>query len=172
MKFLSGALIAAIVTATAGQMGGQAVMHDASAQTYEHLANVILEVRETENSLMYGILRHYHVLAQRHLEAGAADDTANRMKHLELAAEEIANIANEGDKKVQSIKQRLLKAGHHHRTDKETSEDYIFINSKEKKGFLELAQHVAKMGPETPGTELKSMAGKLSMLFDQAVSPE
>src|SRR5260370_493264 len=77
----------------------------------------------TEDELVKSILIGYHTTAQNHLRA-AARDAQGRAAHLEAAAAEVANIANEGDKRIQAIRQRLAKAGHTHNTDVETKEDY------------------------------------------------
>ena len=72
-------------------------MREAAASTYEHLATAIIEIETTEDELVKSILIGYHAAAQSHLRA-AARDAQGRVGHLEAAAAEIANIANEGDK--------------------------------------------------------------------------
>ena len=67
-------------------------------------------------------------------------------RHLEAAAAEVANIANEGDKRIQAIRQRLAKAGHTHNTDVETKADYMFVTNREKKGLLDLAGRIGRAG--------------------------
>src|SRR5690242_17095904 len=86
---------------------------DAGAATYERLATTIIAVRETENTLVSEILNNYRQLADDQLRA-AQDDATNRAARMEAAAEEVTNIANEGNKSVQAIRQRLAKAGHAH----------------------------------------------------------
>src|SRR5690242_8659182 len=78
---------------------------DVAAATYEHLATAIIEIEATEDELVKSILVGYHTAAQGHLKA-AATDSQNRAAHLEAAANEISNIANEGDKRIQAIRQR------------------------------------------------------------------
>ena len=74
-----------------------------------------------------------------------------RQAHLEAAATEITNIANEGDKRIQAVRQRLTKAGHTHNTDEDTKDDYMFIDSKEKKELLDLGRKVARLGADAAG---------------------
>src|SRR3954470_23131384 len=72
----------------------------AAASTYGHLATAIIEIEATEDELVKSILIGYHSAARAHLRM-AERDAKNRRAHLEAAADEIANIANEGDKSIQ-----------------------------------------------------------------------
>src|SRR5262249_39104746 len=90
-----------------------------AASTYEHLATAIIEIETTEDELVKSILIGYEMAARGHLRA-AARDPQGRVRHLEAAAAEVTNIANEGDKQIQAVRQRLAKAGHTHNTDVET----------------------------------------------------
>lgn len=141
--------------------------HASSAAAYEHLANAIISINETENALVAGILEHHFAAAQSQLR----DATSMKMTspHTEAAAEEVTSIANEGGKQVQAIRQRLLQAGHHHHTDAETEEDYIWIDSKEKKALLDLA---GRIGRCKDAGELAGLSKELSSLFQSAMKPE
>ena len=107
-------------------------MDRSAAATYEHLATAIIAIEATEDELVKSILLGYQAAAQGHLRA-AAEAGPNRKAHLEAAAAAIGDVANEGDKRIQAVRQRLAKAGHTHNTDVVTKEDYLFVNSKEKK---------------------------------------
>jgi hypothetical protein len=146
-------------------------MEQASATTYEHLAEAIVAIEQTERDLVKSILVHDYQTAHGHLRA-AARDKEGRRAHAEAAAREITNIANEGDKPVQAVRQRLRKAGHTHNTDMETKDDYLFVNSREKKGLLALAQRVAQFGPDTPAEEFQNAERSLTELFEKAIAPE
>lgn len=172
MRLILAACVLSVCAATTVNAGGQAAMHDNSAATYEHLATAIIEIRATEDMLVQGILTHYSVLAQRELGAAAATSGSDRKKHLEAAAEEITNVANEGDKKVQAVRQRLLKAGHHHHTDSETQEDYIFVDGKEKKLLLAMAEKIAKLGDDAPADVVNSTAKAFASLFEKVIAAE
>ena len=117
---------------------GSSAVTDAAAKTYEHLANVILEMNAAENALVETILHHHHDLAVASLAAG----------DMKGAASEITNIASEGGKQVQAVRQRLLQEGHHHHhhSDAETEEDYMFVDAKEKKELLDFAGKVGRGG--------------------------
>ena len=143
--------------------------YDAAVASYEHLATVIIEVRATEDQIVRGILHHHHRAAADLLAAAASGKDA--AKSVERAADEITNIANEGDKRVLAIRQRLSKAGHTHISDADTKEDYMFINSKEKKSLLELARKVAQMG-KAKSAEIDQAAKDLDSLFAKSIAPE
>lgn len=149
--------------------------HDAAAQvaasTYEHLATAIIEIESTEDELVKSILIGYKSAALGHLWA-ASRDAQGRVGHLEAAAAEITNVANEGDKQIQAVRQRLAKAGHTHNTDVETKSDYIWITNREKKGLLDLAAKVARAGANATAGELEALRNDLTKLFDSAIAPE
>lgn len=142
-----------------------------AASTYEHLATAIIEIETTEDELVKSILIGYHSAADGHLKA-AIHDEKGRHGHLEAAAAEIANIANEGDKRIQAIRQRLAKAGHTHNTDVETKEDYMFITNKEKKGLLEIASKIARLGADAKAADIEALASQLDEEFKKAIAPE
>jgi hypothetical protein len=146
-------------------------MERSAASTYEHLATAIIAIEATEDELVKSILLGYHAAAQNHLKAAMTDEK-NRRAHLEAAAAEIANIANEGDKAIQAIRQRLAKAGHTHNTDAATKEDYLFINSKEKKALLELARRVGQLGAGASEAEIRALYEEFQAIFDKSVAPE
>jgi len=143
---------------------------DAAVQSYEHLATAIIEVRKTEDSVVLSILAAHHRAAQTHLDAAAAGKHAG--KNLEAAAEEITHLANEGDKRVQAVRQRLKKAGHTHNSDADTKEDYLYINSKEKKALLASAKAIAQLGEKGTPEQIHSAAKTLAADFKKAVTPE
>lgn len=144
---------------------------EVAAVTYEHLASAIIEIEATEDNLVKSILIGYHQAAQRHLRR-AMDAQDDKQTHLEAAATEITNIANEGDKRIQAVRQRLKKAGHTHNTDEVTKEDYMFINSKEKKSLLEFAQKVARLGANASADEIRGVHDQLAESFTKAVADE
>ena len=146
-------------------------MDKSAAATYEHLATAIIAIEETEDELVKSILLGYHAAAQGHLNAAIRDE-ANRVMHLEDAATEVADIANEGDKRIQAVRQRLAKAGHTHNTDAVTKEDYMFINSKEKKELIALAKRIGQMGAGAKTADIRAVQDELASTFDKAVAPE
>ncbi|WP_435010905.1 hypothetical protein P12x_002195 [Tundrisphaera lichenicola] len=146
-------------------------MDKSAAATYENLATAIIAIEATEDELVRSILLGYQAAAQGHLRA-AAEPGPNRKAHLEAAATTIGDIANEGDKRIQAVRQRLAKAGHTHNTDVVTKEDYMLINSNEKKEILALAQKVGKLEAGVSPDGVRAISEELSSLFDKAIAPE
>ncbi len=143
---------------------------DAAVESYEHLAIVLVEVRKTEDMVVKSIIAHHHQAAQEHLKAARGGKDV--LKHLEAAATEVTNVANEGDKRVLAIRQRLAKAGSTHLTDSETKEDYLWINSKEKKAVLAAAKSIAQLGEKATPDQIAAAAKSLDALYQKAVMPE
>jgi len=144
-------------------------MDRSAAATYEHLATAIIAIEATEDELVKSILLGYHAAAQGHLHAASADEKGRRA-HLEAAASAITDIANEGDKRIQAIRQRLTKAGHTHNTDAATKEDFMYIDSKEKKDLLSLARRVGQLNANAQPGEIHAAQEQLISLFDKAIA--
>lgn len=144
---------------------------EVAASTYEHLVSAIIAIEATEDELVKSILIGYHSAAQGHLKA-AARDAEGRVKHLEAAATEVTNIGNEGDERIQAVRQRLAKAGHTHNTDVETKDDYVFVTNRENKGLFDLASKIARAGAGASEADLKGLGSELDRLFEAAVAPE
>jgi hypothetical protein len=138
------------------------------ATTYEHLATAIIAMHETENSLVYSLLANYAAAARAHLAHAADASGMERKQMLEAAATQITNLANEGDKRVLAVRQRLLKAGHHHNTDEATQEDFMYIDSGEKAALLAFAGSVARMPSATPEM-IRATLPQLTSLADDAL---
>ena len=166
---LAGAMLASAMP-TARLAAAEPNTLEAVVETYKNLATVIIEVRKTEDSVVKGILIYHYEAAQKELKAAEAGKDAG--KHLEAAATEITNVANEGDKNVQAIRQRLSKAGHTHISDADTKEDYLFVNSKEKKILLDMAKKIAQMGDKATAASVGAASKDLKAAFDKAIAPE
>jgi hypothetical protein len=168
MKRLAALALSLVLgLAPAGQAGTGT--GTALAEAYEGLANTIIAVRETESALVRAILTAHHDAARAQLDAARAAAPDARAKHLQDAATEITYLAGEGDKRVQAVLQRLLKAGHHHHTDGYTSEDYMYVDSAEKKALLDLAGKVAKIDDPTA---IPAVAKELDGLVASTLTPE
>lgn len=166
----AGLLALQTIGAQAQKPAGPQTAEEVAASTYEHLANAIIAIETTEDELVKSILIGYQSAAQVHLRAAqaAGDEAAGAKRHLEMAAQAITNIANEGDKRIQAIRQRLAQAGHTHNTDVETKEDYMFVTSKERKQLVDLAQRVANAKPG----DVKGLSASLTDLFAKVIAPE
>lgn len=142
-----------------------------AAATYEHIASAIIELDAAEDSLVKNILSGYALAARAHLRAAAAG-RGDARAHLEGAAAEIANVANEGDARIRAVRQRLLQAGLTHNTDESTDEDYMFIDSQEKKALLDLAMKVGRAGSDAGAETIGDLAEEFDSLFDEAIAAE
>lgn len=172
MKKLLLAIVVLSVTARVG-LAQDNPARESAAQTYEHLAKVIVELRSAETSLVQTILLDHYFVATHYLEMAAKGMDVG--PNLEAAANEITDIANEGDKSIQAVRQRLVAAGHHHHhhhSDADTEEDYVFINAKEKKAFLDLAGKIAKLGESAKADAITSLVAELKTSFDAAMAEE
>lgn len=165
-------LVAAVVVVSMLSLqvsSGRADTLDAAVDSYEHLAIVLVEVRKTEDAVVKTIITHHYEAAQDHLKQAESSDAK---KHLELAAEEATNIANEGDKRVMAIRQRLAKAGSTHLTDDVTKEDYLWIDSKEKSAILALAKAIAQGGDKATKEQIEKWSQELDSTFKKSIAPE
>lgn len=173
---IGGLAIAQMGGGSGGGRGGVAARAamgvDPSAETYENLAEAIIALRKTEIGLIKGVLMHAEASAQMALTRATKAPEAEKRQVLEVAAMQITNIANEGDKAIQAVRQRLTKAGHMHHSDAETQEDYIFIDGKEKKELLGLAQRVGKMGADAPAADIDKVKEELTAAFAKAIKSE
>jgi hypothetical protein len=70
------------------------------------------------------------------------------------------------------VRQRLSEAGHYHQQDTETKEDYMFINSQEKKALLAIAERIGRMGASAKPDEIRKTSQELRMLFVKAIGRE
>lgn len=176
--FVSALLGSAMFAADPVEKAASAVSPlDAAVESYEHLAIVLVEVRKTEDAVVKTILATHHHAAQDYLHAAldqlqAAPGGPSVLKQLEAAAAEVTNVANEGDKRVQAIRQRLAKAGSTHLTDADTKEDYLWIDSKEKKALLAAAKSIAQLGDKATSDQVAAAAKSLDALFQKAIAPE
>lgn len=147
---------------------GVPTQQHAAAKTYEELATAIIAIETAEDELVKTILLGYHTAAQALLRS-AGGTGVDKKATLEAAAAEISNIANEGDKAIRAVRQRLAQAGHTHNTDVETKEDYLFITNREKKELLGLAQKVAGLNDHAA---IAKAAQELEALVAKSVAPE
>ncbi len=156
---------------TQGESKAEHKMDEVAASTYEHLATAIIEIERTEDELVKSILLGYHAAAHGHLHA-AAQGGEGKHAHLEAAATQIGNIANEGDKRIQAIRQRLAKAGHTHNTDVVTKEDFMFVDSKEKKELISLSRKIAQFDAKTSTNDIVSAHKEFDTLFARVIAGE
>ncbi len=174
MRWVIFSLIAAMAVTSAVFTSQEAVAKepnrsDAGAATYEQLATTIIALRKTEDTLVAEILNNYRQLADDQLR-GAHDEAKDRAGRLEAAAEQVTNIANEGNKSIQAIRQRLKQAGHSHHSDADSKEDYMFVDSQAKKQFLALAKKIAQLGDAATPEQIAGVRKELDDLFAKTMA--
>ena len=167
-------LVVALAATPSRSSRGEAIKNarENAAQTYEHLATAIIEIRKTEDGLVKGIIMNAARAADAAFEQAARAEGGDKKQLLERAADEINNAANEGDKPVQAVRQRLSKAGHTHHTDAETKSDYLFIDSKEKKRLTDLAQRVSKLSDNASADDINKAREELREIMSAALKDE
>jgi hypothetical protein len=170
-RTLLAALAVAMLIVPGNALAVEDELGSSLATAYGQIADAIIAVREAENAMVGTMLLHYYQSAKHNLEMVAGADEAERQAYLEAAAAHITSLANEGDKEVQAIIQRLLKAGHHHHTDGYTREDYMYIDSVEKKTLIGLAGKVARMDGSDE-SEVQGALDELTRLYQSAVEPD
>jgi hypothetical protein len=164
------AVIAAAAVAHADAPGPDPTAASLAA-AYESVATTIIGAREAEDALVEAILRAYLDVADGALAGAVARPEAERGPLLIAAATAITWIANEGDARVQAVRQRLLKAGHHHHSDGMSQEDYMFVDGAEKKALLDLAGEVGRQAPRDVDG-IRALSAKLGTLFESTIAPE
>jgi hypothetical protein len=168
---IAGIVFGAVVSTSQPAAAKEPNRSNAGAATYEQLANSIIALRKTEDTLVSEILNNYRMLADDHLRA-AQMDAKDRVGHLEAAADEVTNIANEGNKSIQAVRQRLKQAGHSHHSDADTKEDYMFVDSRAKKEFLALAKKIAQLGADATPDSVAGVRKQLDELFAKTMAPK
>lgn len=153
-------LVAVLLGAGAGFVGTSLAAKAAGPATepelvsaYGHLADVILGTRNSEESLVKAICADAYRQARTSLtaakEAVGRGDRSAAGTSLERAASAVALIAEEGDRSVAAVRNRLLKGGHHHHAngEKEGAYDpgFVVITKVAKKALLERAGEIGKL---------------------------
>lgn len=104
--------------------------------TYDRIADGILAANHAETAIVRAILAS-------HRNAGEAGAAAGKW---DVAAENAALWANEGDNAVGGIRKRLLEGGHHHNAEGEAKgvfeAGYVVVTAEAKKKALTLVQTI------------------------------
>ena len=122
-------------------------------KVYAEHATTLLSVKKTEELIVEEICAdafrqatHHLSLAERAVEANNAQAA---MGYLESAAAAAALIANEGDKAVAAVRNRLLEGGHHHHAKAEIAEKYdpgfVIVTKVEKSKIIAQATAIGKL---------------------------
>ena len=145
----------------AAQAGDPAATPQPLVDTYSSLADVLLGAQKTEWNLVHSILAttygHAEAAANRAIGALKAGEKAG--PDIELLAELVAQLGNEGDASVAAIRKRLLEGGHHHHHhhaaageggDDDYDEGFVIVNRKAKKQLLDAAGRIGRMAGGSP----------------------
>ncbi len=119
--------------------------------TYNALADGILALKKTEDSLVRSILaatlahgQGTLARAQRAIQSGDAKAAAAAVEAL---AADAAQLGTEGDNAVGAVRKRLLEGGHHHNAAGEAQgifeEGYVVVTRKAKTQLLESSRAIA-----------------------------
>lgn len=109
------------------------------SDSYRTLADAIIALHETENSLIRGILDHHYQMAKMHVARESWRE----------AAAEIALFSSEGDNAVGGVRKRLIEGGHHHHAAAE--EKGIF-----EAGFVVVTRVAKEQGLQIAGVLRKA----------------
>jgi hypothetical protein len=121
--------------------------------TYNSLADGILALKKTEDSLVRSILAatlgHGQGALVRARQAIAANDAKAATAAVEALAADVGHLATEGDNAVGAVRKRLLEGGHHHNAAGEAQgiydEGYVVVTKKAKTQLLESSRAIAGM---------------------------
>lgn len=121
--------------------------------TYNSLADGILALKKTEDSLVRAILAstlgHGQATLARAQRAIQANDAKAATAAVEALAADAAQLATEGDNAVGAVRKRLLEGGHHHNAAGEAQgiyeEGFVVVTRKAKAALLESSRAIAGM---------------------------
>ncbi|HVO11317.1 MAG TPA: hypothetical protein VMX54_11305 [Vicinamibacteria bacterium] len=145
--------------------------------TYNGLADGILALKKTEDSLVRSILAatlaHGQGQLARAQHAIQANDAKAAGAAVEALAADVGQLATEGDNAVGAVRKRLLEGGHHHNAAGEAQglyeEGYVVVTRKAKAQLLESSRAIAGMAaaPKAEGlaAEWKKVEGLLDGLL-------
>jgi hypothetical protein len=151
-------------------------------KVYSEHATTLLSVKETEELVVKEICADAFRQATHHLslatKAVGANNREAAMGYLEGAAGATSLLANEGDKAVAAIRNRLLEGGHHHHATPEIAAKYdpgfVVIKKDAKLVLLERAGAIGKLAAAVRAgaageKEINAAKGALTKAYTEAV---
>ncbi|MEN8150958.1 MAG: hypothetical protein ABFS86_14145 [Planctomycetota bacterium] len=122
-------------------------------KVYSEHATTLLSVKETEELIVKEIIADAARQANHRLSlathAVKADKRPAAAEYVESAAGAVALIANEGDKAVAAVRNRLLEGGHHHHATPEIAAKYdpgfVVVTKTAKNGLLAQAKALGQL---------------------------
>lgn len=156
----TGRLALAAALATALVAPGRAIAQTPAGTpaemvaTYNALADGILALKKTEDSLVRSILAatlaHGQGALARAQRAIAANDAKAASAAVEALAADAAQLGTEGDNAVGVVRRRLLEGGHHHHSSASQAqgayeEGYVVVTRTAKTQLLASSRTIAGM---------------------------
>ena len=122
-------------------------------KVYSEHATTLLSVKATEEFLVEEIIsdaaRQANHRLSLPLDAVKADKRPAAAEYLEGAAAAVSLLANEGDKAVAAVRNRLLEGGHHHHATPEIAAKYdpgfVVIKKTDKNILIEQAKGLGQL---------------------------
>jgi hypothetical protein len=150
---LAAAFVVALVAPVRATAQAPAGTPAEMVSTYNALADGILALKKTEDSLVRSILAatlaHGQGTLARAQRAIAANDAKAASAAVEALAADAAQLGTEGDNAVGAVRKRLLEGGHHHNAAGEAQgiydEGYVVVTRKAKTALLESSRAIAGM---------------------------
>ncbi len=167
-----------------GTSGLTAGGEDALVAQYDKLSEAILKEtnkngteaqRKEELGIVRSLLTIYQGKANAALTAAKTAQGKDQVKPLQDGIQAVTDIAQEGDKRVNDIKLKLQKGGHHHTKAEGSDEEFIFVNPAQKKALMADAQKLREMlaGAETgktaPAADIDAVQKDVNDNTDQAL---
>jgi hypothetical protein len=185
MRFGIQALLAAAAAVTiallapapaAAQAGGTP---EEMVATYSSLADGILALKRTEESLVRSILAatvaHGRLSQSRALRALEKGDPKAATAAVEALAADVGQLATEGDNAVGAIRKRLLEGGHHHNAAGEAQgiydEGYVIVTRAAKAELLASSRAIGAMAAAPDAEALKAEWNKVKAVVAELMKP-
>jgi len=157
---------------------------EAVVDRYDKLAGEILaahpnttEAQKTEElSLVRALLGIYKFQADTSLAAAKAAGGKEQVAPLEKAIAAVTNLAREGDKRVNDVKLRLQKGGHHHSKAEGSDEEWILVKPEARKALMEDTAKLrallqgATNGTTAPAADLDAIWKHVDEAADAAIA--
>jgi hypothetical protein len=144
--------------------------------TYQSLADAILATKETEWNLVNTILattyQHAEGVYSKAVALVQAGDSAK--SEIEMLADLVSQLGNEGDASIAAIRKKLLEGGHHHHHHSAKGEDqdefdegFVIVNRDARQVFLAAAGAIGKMASKPDAGALGDQWDKVEQQYNQ-----
>jgi hypothetical protein len=156
---------------------------EALVARYDALADEILKVHPNETEaqkaeeigIVRALLGVYKGQADAALTGAKAAGGKEQVTPLEKAIDAVTYLAREGDKKVNDVKLRLQKGGHHHSKAEGSDEEWILVKPADRKALMDDAAKLRELlagannGQAAPVETLDSIQKRVDELASAAI---